>query len=174
MSKTDPDTELYNKKYFNQVAYREIENAKHKHSHMSLMMVDLDYLKSINDTMGHEAGDEAILITANVLTQTLRQTPVNEIQRRIADVVGRYGGDEFIILLPNTDLESAYQAAVRIRKNLAKSKHSVWKQPLTCSIGISGTPCENYDFNQLKIKADEALYLSKKKGRNAISTTREL
>ena len=174
MSKTDPDTGLYNKKYFNQVAYREIDNAKHKHSHMSLMMVDLDYLKSINDTMGHEAGDEAILITAGVLTQTLRQTPVNEIQRRIADVVGRYGGDEFIILLPNTDIESAYQAAVRVRKNLAKAKHSSWKQPLTCSIGIAGTPCENYDFNQLKIKADEALYLSKKKGRNAISTTREL
>ena len=121
------------------------------------MMVDLDYLKSINDTMGHEAGDEAILITANVLTQTLRQTPVNEIQRRIADVVGRYGGDEFIILLPNTDIESAYQAAVEL-ENLAKSKHSAWKQPLTYSIGISGTPCENYDFNQLKVKADEALY----------------
>lgn len=174
LSKTDPDTGLYNKKYFNQVAYREIENAKHKHSHMSLMMVDLDYLKTINDTLGHEAGDEAILITATVLTQTLRQTPMNEIQRRIADVVGRYGGDEFIILLPNTDIESAYQAAVRVRKNLAKSKHSVWKQPLTCSIGIAGTPSESYDFNQLKVKADEALYLSKKKGRNAISTSREL
>ena len=174
MSKTDPDTALYNKKYFNYIARKEIDNAKYKHRHISLMMVDLDYLKSINDTMGHEAGDEAILITANVLTQTLRQTPVNEIQRRVADVVGRYGGDEFIILLPNTDIESAYQAATRVRKNLAKYKHSTWKQPLTCSIGIAGTPCENYDFSQLKIKADQALYLSKKKGRNAISTTREL
>jgi diguanylate cyclase (GGDEF)-like protein len=174
MSKTDPDTGLYNKKYFNTVALGEIQAAKANQKSISLMMLDLDYLKSINDNFGHEAGDEAIIIMSEVLSKTLRHTLLNEVQRRVSDLVGRYGGDEFIVLLPNTDLESAYQAATRIRRNLSKSRHSAWNQPLTCSIGIAGIPNDAYDFNQLKIKADQALYLSKKKGRNAISTSREI
>lgn len=174
MSKTDPDTGLYNKKYFNSVAFEEILIAKANNKAISLMMLDLDYLKSINDNFGHEAGDEAIIIVSEVLSKTLRNTPINEVQKRVSDLVGRYGGDEFIILLPNTDIEAAYQAATRIRKNLSKARHSSWNQPLTCSIGIAGTPNDIYDFNQLKIRADEALYLSKKKGRNAISTSKEI
>jgi len=174
MSKTDPDTGLYNKKYFNAVAFEEVLIAKANQRPISLMMLDLDYLKSINDNLGHEAGDEAIIIMSEVLSKTLRNTPVNEVQKRVSDLVGRYGGDEFIVLLPNTNLEAAYQAATRIRKNLSKSRHSSWNQPLTCSIGIAGIPNDVYDFNQLKIRADQALYLSKKKGRNAISTSREI
>jgi diguanylate cyclase (GGDEF)-like protein len=174
MSKTDPDTGLYNKRYFNTVALTEVQIAKANQKSISLMMLDLDYLKSINDNFGHEAGDEAIIIMSEVLSKTLRHTPLNEVQRRVSDLVGRYGGDEFIVLLPNTDLESAYQAATRIRRNLSKARHSAWNQPLTCSIGIAGIPNDAYDFNQLKIKADQALYLSKKKGRNAISTSREI
>ena len=91
---------------------------------MFLEMLDLDYLKSINDNFGHEAGDEAIIIMSEVLSKTLRHTPLNEVHRRVSDLVGRYGGDEFIVLLPNTDLESAYQAATRIRRNLSKARHS--------------------------------------------------
>jgi diguanylate cyclase (GGDEF)-like protein len=174
MSKTDPDTGLYNKRYFNTVALTEVQIAKANQKPISLMMLDLDYLKSINDNFGHEAGDEAIIIMSEVLSKTLRHTALDEVQRRVSDLVGRYGGDEFIVLLPNTDLESAYQAATRIRRNLSKARHSAWSQPLTCSIGIAGIPSDIYDFNQLKIKADQALYLSKKKGRNAISTSREI
>lgn len=176
-NKTDPDTGLYNKKYFKEIADQEIKKSQEESKNISFMLVDVDYLKDINDTPecgGHEAGDEAIRILANILANTVRQTPVDEVHKRIADIVGRFGGDEFMILLPNTHIDDAIKVAHRIAANLAKAKHSTWPKALTCSIGIAGTPQNPYDYQQLKTLADKALYLSKHKGRNAISSTLEL
>lgn len=175
LNKTDPDTGLYNKRYFRIVAERETSKAMLEKRDISFMMVDLDHLKEINDTYGHDAGDEAIMQTAKVLENTLRQTPVDELRTRIADVVGRYGGDEFMVLLPDTSLDSAEIAAQRVRTNLAKVSCDSWGgKPLTCSIGIAGTPDSEVDFEVLKKEADKALYLSKSKGRDAYSSSREL
>ncbi len=176
-NKTDPDTGLYNKRYFREIAMQEIAKAQKNSNPISFMLVDVDYLKEINDDPdhgGHEAGDEAIQILATVLTNTVRQTPVDEVSKRISDVVGRFGGDEFMILLPNTPLEGAATVAKRIAEHLAKAKHSTWKRALTCSIGISSAPHDPYDYEQLKTLADKALYLSKHKGRNGFSITTEL
>ena len=176
-NRTDPDTGLYNKKYFREVAERAIASAEEKQGDVAFMLIDVDHLKEINDDPihgGHEAGDEAIQILANVLAKTVRQTPVDEIHHRLSDVVGRFGGDEFMVLLPSTDMAGAKVVAGRIAENLAKVKHSTWPKPLTCSIGISATPDDPYDFEQLKTLADKALYQSKHKGRDAISTTLEL
>lgn len=176
-NKTDPDTGLYNKRYFREVAMQEIAKAQANSNPISFMLVDVDYLKEINDDPdcgGHEAGDEAIQILATVLTNTVRQTPVDEVSKRISDVVGRFGGDEFMILLPNTPLEGAATVAARIAERLARASHSTWTKTLTCSIGISSAPHDPYDYEQLKTLADKALYLSKHKGRNAFSTTTEL
>ena len=176
-NKTDPDTGLYNKRYFRELAIREIAKAKKQGRDISFMLVDVDHLKAINDDHehgGHEAGDEAIQIVAKVLANTVRQTPVDEINKRIADVVGRFGGDEFMVLLPNTSVEEAILAAKRVEANLVKAKHSTWSKPLTCSIGIAGTPHDPYDYETFKTLADNALYLSKDKGRDAISSTLEL
>ena len=176
-NKTDPDTGLYNKRYFREIAAKEIALSKEEGKDISFLMVDVDYLKDINDDRtfgGHEAGDEAIQILAKVLTNTVRQTPVDEVQKRIADVVGRFGGDEFMVLLPNTNIDNAIKVAERISKNLKKTKHSTWPKPLSCSIGVAGTPKDPYDYEDLKILADKALYISKYKGRNTISSTLEL
>jgi diguanylate cyclase (GGDEF)-like protein len=174
MSKTDTDTGLYNKNYFNIVAQGQIVLAEAKQRHISMIMVDLDHLKTINDTLGHDAGDEAILITSEVLGNTVRQTPVDEIYTRMADIVGRFGGDEFIILLPNTDIEAAKSVADRIANNLSKARLSSWDQELTCSIGVASAKNDAYDLDFLKKRADQALYLSKEKGRNSVSTSLEL
>lgn len=176
-NRTDPDTGLYNKKYFREVAEGAIAKAETNNGNVSFMLIDVDHLKDINDDPihgGHEAGDEAIQILANVLAKTVRQTPVDEIHHRLSDIVGRFGGDEFMVLLPSTDMEGAKVVAGRIADNLAKVKHSTWPKPLTCSIGIASTPQDPYDFEQLKTLADKALYESKRKGRDAISTTLEL
>lgn len=176
-NKTDPDTGLYNKKYFRDIAEQAITKAEKINGEIAFMLIDIDHLKEINDDPlhgGHEAGDEAIQILANVLAKTVRQTAVDDIHHRLSDVVGRFGGDEFMVLLPGTGIEGAKVVAGRIANNLHKVKHSTWPKPLTCSIGIAACPNDPYDFEQLKTLADRALYESKRKGRDAISTTLEL
>jgi len=176
-NKIDPDTGLYNKKYFREIAEKEIKRCKLEGIGISYMLIDVDNLKTINDDTqngGHEAGDEAIQILSTVLANTVRQTPIDDLNHRVADIVGRFGGDEFMVLLPNTNIHEALKAADRIAQNLAKARHSTWPQPLTCSIGVAGTPHDPYDYEKLKTRADLALYLSKGKGRNAISSTLEI
>ncbi len=172
LNKMDPDTGLYNRRYFRIIAEREITKAATENKDISFIMLDLDHLKDINDSLGHDAGDEAIMQVAKVLENTLRQTPVDELRSRISDVVGRYGGDEFMVLLPNTNLSNAIRAAERITANLKKVT-SLSKE-LTCSIGVAGTPSDVHDYEVMKRNADRALYLSKAKGRNAISSSLEL
>ncbi len=174
LNKMDPDTGLYNRRYFRIIAEREITKAAEEKRDISFIMLDLDHLKEINDSLGHDAGDEAIMIVAKVLENTVRQTPVDELRSRISDIVGRYGGDEYMILLPNTSLENAIRAAARITANLKKVRPKGWDRELTCSIGIAGTPNDGYDYEELKRKADQALYLSKAKGRNGASSSLEL
>jgi diguanylate cyclase (GGDEF)-like protein len=176
-SMIDPDTGLYNKRYFREIAEKEIRRCKQEGKGISYMLVDVDNLKTINDDTrhgGHIAGDEAIQIVAKILANTVRQTPINDLNHRVADIVGRFGGDEFMVLLPNTNIHDAYRAAERIAQNLAKAQHSTWPNALTCSIGVAGTPHDPYDYEKLKTRADIALYLSKGKGRNAISSTLEI
>lgn len=176
-NKIDPDTDLYNKKYFRELAEKEIQKCKDNKQPISYILIDMDYLKEINDDKdfgGHQAGDEAIQILANVLSKSVRQTSVENINRRVRDLVGRFGGDEFMILLPNTSIENAVKVSERIVNNLKKTKHSTWPKSLTCSIGISGAPENNYDYEELKNSSDKALYLSKDKGRNSITSTLEL
>lgn len=176
-NKIDPDTGLYNKKYFREIAEKEIKRCKQEGIGISYMLIDVDNLKTINDDTqngGHLAGDEAIQILSTVLVNTVRQTPIDDLNHRVADIVGRFGGDEFMVLLPNTNIHEALKAADRIAQNLAKARHSTWPQPLTCSIGVAGTPHDPYDYEKLKTRADLALYLSKGKGRNAISSTLEI
>jgi len=171
-NKIDPDTGLYNKKYFKELSIREIQRYQESKKNISLMLIDMDNLKTINDDKdhgGHDAGDEAIQILSSVLSKTLRQTPVDEIHKRVSDLVGRFGGDEFMVLLPDTTLDEAQRAAFRVAQNLAKSKHSTWPQALTCSIGIASSAEAGYDYEKLQAQADKALYKSKELGRNTIS-----
>lgn len=121
-------------------------------------MIDLDHLKSINDKFGHAAGDEAITLVGGKLQQCLRQM----------DIVARYGGDEFAVLLPETNLEEATGIAKRILEALNRTIHSQWGA-LSASIGVSGTPHEERNKEAIMKAADDVMYISKKEGRNRIT-----
>ncbi|OGI07724.1 MAG: hypothetical protein A3I68_00045 [Candidatus Melainabacteria bacterium RIFCSPLOWO2_02_FULL_35_15] len=159
----DSLTNIYNHAYFQTALHHEVERAKRTESDLSVIMLDLDYLKSINDKFGHSAGDEAIVLISGKLQQCLRQM----------DIVARYGGDEFAVLLPETNIEAAELIAKRILDTLNRTIHSQWG-PLSASIGISGTPHEIRNKEQILKAADDALYISKKEGRNRVTSSRKL
>lgn len=159
----DSLTNIYNHAYFQTALHHEVERAKRTESDLSVIMLDLDHLKSINDKFGHSAGDEAIVLISGKLQQCLRQM----------DIVARYGGDEFAVLLPETNIEVAEIIAKRILDTLNRTIHSQWG-PLSASIGISGTPHETRNKEQILKAADDALYISKKEGRNRITSSRKL
>ena len=159
----DSLTKIYNHAYFQTALHHEVERAKRTESDLSVIMIDLDYLKSINDKFGHSAGDEAILLVSGKLQQCLRQM----------DIVARYGGDEFAVLLPETNIEVAEIIANRILNTLNRTIHPQWG-PLSASIGISGIPHESRNKEQILKAADDALYRSKKEGRNRVTSSKRL
>ncbi|MBR0597831.1 GGDEF domain-containing protein [Sinanaerobacter chloroacetimidivorans] len=150
----DPLTGAFNRRYFSTYLENEIQSVKWKHKAFSLIMVDIDHFKKVNDTHGHERGDYAL----KALTETIQ----NSIRR--SDVLSRIGGEEFIVLLPDTDLSTAVQLAERIRKNAANSAiDGIGK--LTISLGITEYKDQDTSLSILK-RADQALYLAKENGRN--------
>lgn len=127
---------------------------------MTIFMVDVDHFKAINDQHGHAAGDAALQHLALVLRQELRRH----------DVIGRFGGEEFAVLLPETDLESGRRTAERIRTTL-ESDHPVCSgQPvaMTVSIGLSMNTPQCPRLHALLASADRALYSAKQSGRNRV------
>ena len=159
----DSLTNIYNHAYFQTALHHEVERAKRTESDLSVIMIDLDHLKPINDKFGHSAGDEAITLVSGKLQQCLRQM----------DIVSRYGGDEFAILLPETNLEAAELISKRILDTLNRTIHPQWG-PLSASIGVSGTPHEQRNKEQILKAADDTMYISKKEGRNRVTSSRRL
>ncbi|MCB1704020.1 MAG: diguanylate cyclase [Halioglobus sp.] len=151
----DPLTNLLNRREINRVLDIEIDRAQRQKYPLSLLMLDFDHFKSINDTHGHQMGDRVLKTSADALLECSRKT----------DFVGRIGGEEFVILLPNTDYATAQRLAERYRATIEST-------PLddihfTCSIGVAelqpGEQMEN-----LMARADEALYDAKNCGRNTV------
>jgi diguanylate cyclase (GGDEF)-like protein len=127
-------------------------------------MVDVDYFKVYNDTYGHQQGDVALKFIANAISQSLK---------RSVDFAARWGGEEFIVLLPNTDLKGALDVAERIRKNIKDmvipSPENMNASKMTVSIGINSLACINGNTTHEFISgADTALYAAKAKGRNLV------
>lgn len=146
------------------MAQREFARAKKYNMELSLLMIDLDYFKSINDTFGHAAGDEVIREIGNIIKTNFRRT----------DIVGRIGGDEFAVLLKNTSLQDAKKAAEQLRETVAGKKIVCGEQEigLTVSIGAAAICGETDGSNSIEAlfkKADDALYKAKAKGRNCVA-----
>lgn len=159
----DSLTGLYNHAYFQTALHHEAERAKRTGSNLSVIMIDLDHLKQINDKYGHKAGDEAITLVSGKLAQCLRQM----------DVVARYGGDEFAALLPEANIDTAEIIAKRILETLNRTIHSQWG-PLGASIGVAGTPHEEPNKELIMKTVDQLLYVSKKEGRNRVTSSKRL
>ncbi len=165
ISETDELTHAYNMRAFNAIARRECALAKRHNRKFSLLMVDSDNLKMVNDTHGHEAGDKLIKLVVQCVLDDLRAT----------DVVARYGGDEFLCLLPEAGTEAAAMVAERIRARIAETALNAGSDAVSTSvsIGVATYPEHGDEFDKLARNADRALYDSKAQGRNRVTVFRE-
>jgi diguanylate cyclase (GGDEF)-like protein len=157
---TDSLTGLYNRRGFFELGEREVERALRFNRPLAIIMLDVDHLKPINDTLGHAAGDCVLRFVGQQCRQHTRKI----------DIASRYGGDEFVILLPETDLFQAVKVAERLRDNIAETTIQFENVPLTTTIstGISKAFADLRDLDSLVKRADAALYAAKQAGRNQI------
>lgn len=131
----------------------------------SLLMIDIDHFKQVNDKYGHHVGDSVLVAVATCLAKTVRKS----------DVVGRIGGEEFAIMLPNMGLSDAYALAQRLRQNVDELiiRHESKLISVTVSIGVAETPSQYHSWEGLLSKADKALYKAKQQGRNLVQCHRQ-
>lgn len=154
---TDPLTETANRRLLLQTASHEMERAKRDGQPLSLLMVDIDHFKNLNDRFGHTAGDMVLSAIARTMEDSLRRQ----------DLLARYGGEEFAILLPDTPLAGAVNLAEKIRARIEASRFSEDIGHVTVSIGCSDNR-NLADFHQLLNATDKALYAAKTLGRNRV------
>lgn len=154
-------TGLYNQKYFKLLLENQLERVKRYGGILTLMMVDVDHFKKVNDLYGHDAGDLILQKVAGLIRRNTRKV----------NIVGRYGGDEFSIIAPISDVEGVRRLGERLREITERTKFRYKNNLLkvTLSIGVAGWDTGMQSARDLIVKADKALYQSKKAGRNAVS-----
>jgi len=157
-SQTDDLTELYNRRGFSGLAHRRLGRSLERGRPAGLLMIDSDNLKQVNDTHGHQAGNRLLRHIAQGIVMQLRTT----------DIAGRYGGDEFIVLLPDTPAASVYEVAERIRNAIAGTPLDFFGTQVTAtvSVGVACGPEDGDSVDALIAHADRGLYESKQHGRN--------
>ncbi len=162
----DPLTGLYNRRYLNETIQHVTARAARKQSALSILMIDIDQFKNVNDTYGHAAGDNILVTMCEKLTATVRSS----------DLVFRYGGDELLILMLDTPQDTAWQRAEMIRTSVENAFFEVDKKsiPLTVSIGIATFPADGRDLWEVIDAADIALYEAKSNGRNRVECARQV
>jgi two-component system, cell cycle response regulator len=157
---TDGLTGLFNHRYFSEVAEKELARAARYQKPLSLIMIDLDYFKQVNDQFGHLMGDQILQLISRNCTKILRKI----------DIISRYGGEEFCVILPETDIKEAAAVAERLREAIASSqlvtKEGVVK--VTGSLGVASLGMCEAEIKKLINCADKALYEAKKAGRNQV------
>ncbi len=153
-------TNIPNRRYFFDMGEKEFYLAKRYKSIISLVFLDIDYFKKINDNYGHSIGDEALLFVSEIITNNIRKS----------DLYGRMGGEEFAIMLINTNLNEAKTYCDNLRKEIQKNKFikDEIKIEITVSIGVTSINKSDINLNDLFKRSDEALYLAKKTGRNKV------
>lgn len=156
---TDALTGLFNHRYFQERLDREMKLADRNNAQVSLILLDLDHLKRINDTHGHRTGDSALCHAAQIMQATVREV----------DICARYGGEEFVIVLPQCGREDAISVAERLRETIASKPVSKVGQ-VTASFGVATYPAAAKTKEDLIEMADRAMYLAKAAGRNRVRT----
>jgi len=157
----DPMTNCFNRRSFNELFAEAFEHAQKENEQLCCLMVDLDHFKNVNDTYGHAVGDEVIIMLANILHSTTRDL----------DIVGRYGGEEFCLVLPGLDIDAAISVAERIRRGIKDQSYNTYQDEgprVTASIGASMLGDNADSPESLTEQADQALYIAKDSGRNCV------
>lgn len=159
---TDALTGLYNKRYFMQMFPHEMIRARRYTKPLSLIMIDVDNFKNLNDTYGHPKGDQVLAHVGKILHGSLRA----------ADISFRYGGEEFVVILPETRLDGAFMVAETLREKIFKGVTPLLDQgsewPVTVSLGVSGYPADGSTTDHLLSHADSCLYRAKQQGKNRV------
>lgn len=162
LASIDSLTNLYNRRYFSKVTEHIFDLAKREKEEISLIMMDIDNFKLVNDTYGHQFGDEVIITLSHRLIENQRKS----------DIVCRYGGEEFVILLPNTNIDGAQVVAEKIREDIENITVNITEDSylkFTVSIGVSMVRMEEeYTIEAVLKRADDALYEAKQSGKNRV------
>ncbi|MBI1214487.1 MAG: diguanylate cyclase [Alphaproteobacteria bacterium] len=164
LASTDPLTGAYNRREFGQLAEREALRANRYNHALSLLMLDIDHFKKLNDTYGHSAGDKVLQRVTTLCVNTLRNV----------DVFGRWGGEEFVALLPETDVEGAAIIGERLRKLISESVLTYNDQKINFSVSVGVVQYKDGEtrLDGALSRADSAVYDAKKAGRNQIAVFR--
>jgi diguanylate cyclase (GGDEF)-like protein len=160
MSRIDGLTQIYNRKYWQESLEQEYAKARRHKKSLSLIMLDLDHFKSLNDNYGHQCGDAVLMHVSAKVSELLR----------LEDTFGRYGGEEFAIILPETSITGAVNAASRICEHIANLSCNYHGQTIkvTASLGVAQASSEASSYEELITCADKALYQAKANGRNQV------
>lgn len=154
LSITDPVTDLTNHRFFQEKLRLEIQKTKKEKKALSLVMIDVDHFKLLNDQFGHPRGDQILNMIAKDLSSHLKST----------HSLSRYGGEEFALILPQTSSMAAFALAETLRKSIAGLKESGFR--LSISLGVATYPEHGLDADELLAVSDQALYCAKRQGRN--------
>jgi diguanylate cyclase (GGDEF)-like protein len=160
LARTDSLTNMLNRRAFFECGSIEIERSLRYKSSLSVMMIDLDHFKSVNDKYGHAAGDNTLLSVANTLKAMIRNV----------DIIGRVGGEEFAVIIPHADLSIATELAQRLRLGIEKAEIMIDDQSLniTACFGVTSINVKSESLDDALKRADKALYLAKENGRNRV------
>jgi diguanylate cyclase (GGDEF)-like protein len=162
-TQVDSLTGLYNRRAFEKKVHEEFERSKRYHSPLSLLILDIDNFKTINDTYGHHGGDAALVKISETFREKTRQS----------DFPARYGGEEFVLILPETDEENAILVAGKVHDAIRSCAFgtSTRSFTLTVSIGVSSSSARYYsDWREMLNDADRALYIAKNTGKDRVET----
>jgi len=158
-------TQAFNRKHWEECLAAEFSRARRYNYNLALVMLDLDQFKLLNDTYGHQGGDKVLIDTAKIINEHVR----------MGDLFGRYGGEEFAVILPNTDLAGAKEVAERIRQIIANNSICYQEQSIsvTVSLGVAVIDEQDSHYEDLISRTDIALYRAKNTGRNRVCLAKE-
>jgi len=168
----DPLTNLFNRRFMEESLALELERAERSGEPLSVLIIDVDHFKRLNDTLGHQTGDEVLTRVADTLRNDLRQ----------GDVACRYGGEEFLVILPGASVAVAFERAQAVRAAIAtivpddcltRQQTPARSGPITVSCGVATYPADAHDADALIKRADSALYAAKRAGRNRVASANE-
>ncbi|MEO1953164.1 MAG: GGDEF domain-containing protein [Campylobacterales bacterium] len=162
LASTDSLTGLYNRYKFSELYITSYKSMVQRHNNMSLILLDIDFFKKVNDTFGHNRGDQVLIQISHTLLRTLRNI----------DIICRWGGEEFVALLPTAPLDIAKNIAEKIRTNIEQLTIDIVGK-VTASFGVAEVK-EGEKMEDVIDRADKALYLAKESGRNCVKTETQI